>query len=101
MTVASRLAASWSAFERAGMLTAAQWENPIGATVTANVMFDAPGALVGDGIVSTDYTIAYRVSDFPTLREQDRVMVGAKLYRVREMMPQGDGLIARAMLVEN
>lgn len=99
MTVASRLAASWSAFERAGMLTSATWENPTGAAVTSNVMFDAPGALVGDGIVSTDYSIAFRVSDFPTLREQDRVTVGTSLYRVREAMPTGDGLIARAMLV--
>jgi hypothetical protein len=93
------LAASWSAFERAGMLQAATWHDSVGVPVTSVVMLDAPGTVILADVLSSDYSVLYRVSLWPGVRPQDRIDVGATQYRVREVLPVSDGALARATLV--
>jgi hypothetical protein len=92
MTVASNLAASWEAFDAAGMLHDATHNG-----TPAHVMFDAPGATVIDGVYSADYSVVYRVSDWPSVREGDTIVVGTS-YKVRELLALTDGLLSRAFL---
>jgi hypothetical protein len=98
VTVEANLAASFAAFEFAGMLRAATWASG-GSSVAGQVIFDAPGALPVEGVYSNEYSIVYRVSQWPTVREGDVVTVGTA-YRVREVTAIDDGLLARAFLTK-
>jgi hypothetical protein len=97
MTVLSNIAASWEAFELAGMLHEATWTPQGGTGTDALVMFDAPGASVIEGVYSADYSVVYRVSDWPNVREGDAITVGAA-YKVREVLALTDGLLSRAFV---
>jgi hypothetical protein len=93
------LAASWSAFERAGMLQPATWYEALRSEPSAaHVMIDAPGQLLLDGIVSTDWSALYRVDLWPAVRSGDRITQGAMTFEVREVLAVGDGALARAAL---
>lgn len=79
--------------------TSAEWRaQPNAAPVTAIVLIDAPGALILDGIVSTDWMVTYRVALWPSVQGGDRVHVGSTIYEVREALALDDGLLARAAL---
>ena len=99
MSVTSNLAASWSAFKAAGMLTAATWtDSDTGTSADADVMLDAPGVVTDDGVVLTAWSIVYVVSTWPAVRPNDRIDIGAAAYAVTDSVPIGDGLLARAAL---
>lgn len=78
--------------------SAATWRDPTGPAVEAVVLFDAPGALVADDVVTTDYSVLYRVELWPTVRPADVIEVGSTVYRVTQVMQIDDGALARAML---
>ena len=99
MSVDSLLAGSWAAFERAGMTKAAVWTNPVGSSVTTSVMFDAPGSVVLNDVLSTDYVATFRADAWPSVRPGDAVSVAGAAYRVREVLAVGDALLSRATLV--
>lgn len=79
------------------MLRAASWTAAGGAAVAGLVIFDAPGFEPLEGVASVDYSVLYRVSDWATVREGDTITVGTA-YRVREVTPVDDGLLARAFI---
>lgn len=79
--------------------TSASWTPEAGGTPTvATVIFDAPGSLILDDVMSAEPSVLYRVADWPTVRERDTVVLGATTYKVRQVMPLSDGAIARALL---
>lgn len=86
-----------SFFNAAEFATAASWTAKGGSAVAADVIFDAPGDVVIDGVYSTDYSVLYRTSIWPTVREGDTVTVGTA-YKVRSILVLDDGLTARAFL---
>ena len=62
-----------------------------GAT-TANGILDMPGEVVAGGMVlSTDYSLTTRFSNFGTLISGDSITVDGTAYTVRENRPIGDG----------
>ncbi len=99
MTLASNLAASWAAFKAAGMLTAATWapgSSPGG--VAADVMLDAPGDRVLEGVAVGDLALTYRSADWPSVRANDRITIGATLYYADAPLAIEDGLLSRVAL---
>ncbi len=69
-----------------------------GAT-TANVLLDMPGEVLAGGMVlSTDYTITAKKTDFGTLVSGDAITVDSVAYTVRENRPIGDGLLVEISL---
>ena len=62
-----------------------------GAT-TAKGLLDMPGEVIAGGMVlSTDYSLTARFSDFGTLTHGDSITVDGTAYTVRENRPIGDG----------
>ena len=62
-----------------------------GAT-TAKGIFDMPGEVIAGGMVlSTDYSLTARFSDFGTLTHGDSITVDGDAYTVRENRRIGDG----------
>ena len=61
---------------------------------TANVLLDMPSEIVANGMVlSTDYTVTAKVSDFGSLVRGDAIAVDSVNYTVRETRLIGDGLV--------
>lgn len=92
--IASDLAAF---FNTAEFGTAATWTPKVGAPVSASVIFDAPGDALIDGVYSTEFSVLYRTSLWPSVKEGDTVTVGTA-YKVRSVMVLDDGQTARAFL---
>lgn len=62
-----------------------------GAT-TAKGLLDMPGEVIAGGMVlSTDYSLTARFSDFGTLTHGDSITVDGDAYTVRENRRIGDG----------
>lgn len=60
--------------------------------VTANGILDMPGEVVAGGMVlSTDYSLTARYSNFGTLTAGDSITVDGDAYTVRENRRIGDG----------
>lgn len=60
--------------------------------VTAKGILDMPGEVVAGGMVlSTDYTLTARHSNFGTLKHGDSITVDGDAYTVRENRRIGDG----------
>ena len=69
-----------------------------GAT-TANVILDEPTQqLVGDLVLSTDYQITAKASDFGTLTAGTSITVNSVAYTVRETRLIDDGLFCEISL---
>ena len=69
-----------------------------GAT-TANVILDQPSqVLAGDMVLSTDYQITAKASDFGTLVAGDSIEVDSTDYTVRETRLIDDGLLCEISL---
>lgn len=69
-----------------------------GAT-TGNVFFDQPDqVLAGDMVLSTDYQITAKTSDFGTLLAGASITVNSVAYKVRETRQIGDGLLCEISL---
>ena len=69
-----------------------------GAT-TANVLLDQPSqVLAGDMVLSTDYQITAKTSDFGTLLAGASITVDSVAYTVRETRLIGDGLLCEISL---
>ena len=69
-----------------------------GAT-TANVILDEPTQeLVGDLVLSTDYQITAKASDFGTLTAGTSITVNSVAYTVRETRLINDGLFCEISL---
>ena len=69
-----------------------------GAT-TANVIFDEPSqVLAGDMVLSTDYQITAKASDFGTLTAGTSITVNSVAYKVRETRLIDDGLFCEVTL---
>lgn len=82
------------------MLSAATWTPDVGAPVSADVLFDTPGADVLDDLSTTEPSFRFRVSDLPGMiaTPGGRVSARSQQYRVRRVHPIDDGLMARAWL---
>ena len=62
-------------------------------STTANVLLDEPTEFVaGDMVLSTDYQITAKTSDFGTLLAGASITVNSVAYKVRETRLIGDGL---------
>jgi len=67
--------------------------------VTANGILDMPSQILSDGMVlSTDYTLTAKASDFGTLIRGDSITVDSVAYTVREAMLLDDGKIVQIAL---
>jgi hypothetical protein len=87
-------------FDAAEFGTDATWRSaqPGLAPVAGVVILDAPGAILFDGIASTEWSALYPVVQWPALAAFDRIEVGTTIYEVREVLTIDDGLTARAAL---
>lgn len=69
-----------------------------GAT-TANGILDMPSQVVSDGMVlTTDYTLTTRASNFGSLVRGDSIIVDGTSYTVRETMLLDDGKFVQIAL---
>ena len=69
-----------------------------GAT-TAKGIFDMPGEVIAGGMVlSTDYSLTARFSDFGTLVHGDSITVDGNSYTVRETLLIDDGRFVQIAL---
>jgi len=67
--------------------------------VTANGILDMPSQILSDGMVlSTDYTLTARASNFGTLIRGSSIMVDSVAYTVRETMLIDDGKFVQIAL---
>jgi hypothetical protein len=67
--------------------------------VTANGILDMPSQILSDGMVlSTDYTLTARASNFGTLIRGDSITVDSVAYTVRETMLIDDGKFVQIAL---
>lgn len=67
--------------------------------VTANGILDMPSQILSDGMVlSTDYTLTAKATDFGTLIRGDSITVDSVAYTVRETMLIDDGKIVQIAL---
>ena len=67
--------------------------------VTANGILDMPSQILSDGMVlSTDYTLTARASDFGTLIHGSSITVDSVAYTVRETMLIDDGKFVQIAL---
>lgn len=67
--------------------------------VTANGILDMPSQILSDGMVlSTDYTLTARASDFGTLIRGSSITVDSVAYTVRETMLIDDGKFVQIAL---
>ena len=68
-------------------------------STTANVILDQPSqVLAGDMVLSTDYQITAKASDFGTLVAGDSIEVDSTDYTVRETRLIDDGLLCEISL---
>ena len=80
------------------------FDNPFGVSATsgattAKVIFDEPDqVLAGDMVLSTDYRITAKTSDFGTLLAGVSITVNSVAYTVRETRRIGDGLFCEISL---
>ena len=66
---------------------------------TANGILDMPSQILSDGMVlSTDYTLTARASNFGTLIRGDSITVDSGAYTVRETMLIDDGKFVQIAL---
>lgn len=67
--------------------------------VTALGILDMPSQVVADGMVlTTDYKLTAKASDFGTLKYGDNITVNAVTYQVRENMLIDDGQFCEIFL---
>jgi hypothetical protein len=67
--------------------------------VTANGILDMPSQILSDGMVlSTDYTLTARASNFGTLIRGNAITVDSVAYTVRETMLIDDGKFVQIAL---
>lgn len=67
--------------------------------LTAQVLLDAPGEEIFDGMQqSTEYAITYRSTDLSGLVAGSAITVDGVVFKVRQTTPQGDGKLIKAML---
>lgn len=78
--------------------TAASWSARGMPAVPGLVWQVEPGVDLLEQVSTTDYSIAFRVSQWPAVQPSDRVTIGAVIYEVRRINPIDDGLLARAAL---
>jgi hypothetical protein len=79
--------------------TSATWTAvATGTPVAGTVLFDAPGADVLADVTAIDYVVTYRVDQWASVRSGDTITISAVAYKVREVMPIDDGLIAKALV---
>jgi len=80
------------------------FDNPFGVSATsgsttANVLLDQPSqVLAGDMVLSTDFQITAKTSDFGTLLAGADIEVDSVDYTVRETRLIGDGLLCEISL---
>ena len=68
-------------------------------SVTANGILDMPSQILSDGMVlSTDYTLTARTSNFGTLIRGNLITVDSVAYTVRETMLIDDGKFVQIAL---
>lgn len=89
-------------FDEGDFAVAAVWTPAAGGAGTpGSVVYDAPGMQVLDDVMSRDITVRYRTAVWPSVKEKDQVLVGSTTYKVRQVMPLDDGLVAQASLYRN
>ncbi len=80
------------------------FDDPFGVSATsgsttAKVLLDQPSqVLAGDMVLSTDYQVTAKASDFGTLLAGASMTVDSVAYTVRETRLVGDGLICEILL---
>lgn len=102
MTLASDLTDLFAAMEEEGMTVLATYFPPAGgASISGQVVFDAPGsvAALGDpGVIVTDPTITYPATVLTGLVGGDEITVDGTDYTVREVIQLDDGKVMQARL---
>ena len=80
------------------------FDNPFGVSATsgsttAKVLLDQPSqVLAGDMVLTTDFQITAKTSDFGTLLAGASITVDSVAYTVRETRLTGDGLLCEISL---
>jgi hypothetical protein len=96
--------AFWTAFSRAGMLTAATYQPASGPAVDLEVKFEQPDAtILGDMVQSTEYSIEYPTELMPAAAMGESLVIDAGAdsgtYTFRGPPEKvGDGYFSRAKL---
>lgn len=61
-------------------------------TTTAKGILDMPSEVIAGGmVITTDYSLTVKTSDFPNLQYENQLTVDGALYTVREVKLQDDG----------
>ncbi len=66
--------------------------------VSALGILDMPSQIIGDMVLSTDYQVTAKTSDFGTLLAGASITVDSVAYKVRETRQIGDGLLCEISL---
>ena len=80
--------------------------NDFGVTCTAGSttalgILDMPGQILADGmVISTDYQLTAKASDFGTLKYNDAITVDGVAYTVRELRLIDDGRMCEVLLMK-
>jgi hypothetical protein len=81
-------------FSTSDFAVAASYTPPAGSPLSASVIFDRPDNLVlGDQVISADYAVTMKSSDWPTVKRGETVTVVGVNYKVREVLNLDDGAV--------
>ena len=88
--------------EDLGMFLADFGVTCVAGAVTASGILDTPSQVISDGMVlTTDYTLTARSSDFGSLVRGGSITVGGTAFTVRETMLIDDGAFVQIALQKN
>lgn len=72
------------------------------STASGVGIFDMPSEVIADGVIlTTDYRLLVKTSDFPSLLRGTSMTVDGLGYSVREAMLMDDGKITQVMLMKD
>jgi len=70
-------------------------------TITGVGILDMPTQVIsGDMVLSTEYSLTVKTSQFGTLGYNDQITVAGNMYQVRDLMLLDDGAMARLSLTK-
>ena len=72
-----------------------------GGTTGLGILEQPDQILAGDMIISTEYELTAKTSDFGTLVSGDSITVDSVAYTVRELRKENDGVFCRLSLTKN
>lgn len=63
-------------------------------------VLDQPDQVIGDAVLSTEYSLLVKAATFAGLKARESVTVGGTAYTVRDFRKIDDGLLARVTLTK-